>query len=287
MKASTKTDYKKRIETVLHHIEGNLDGSLEPTAIAKVGAMSLHHFHRVFKGQTGESLMQCIRRLRLERAARELRFGQTTVLQTALDAGYQSHEAFLRAFRRQFGCKPSEFREHLHRAIRTERLSTAQIEVRREPSVCVLMSRHMGPYLSVSAHWEKFMQSVFELELPIKLEKGEPETFAWVHDDPEVTAPERLRYDACVELTSTDFALPEDSAFRVATIEGGLYAIALHEGSYDSLSETYVDLIGCWFPQNQRALRPVPIVERYLNLPLTTKASELKTEIWVQIAELD
>ena len=54
---------------------------------------------------TGETIADHVRRLRLERAAMELRSGAKQVIQVALDAGYEAHAAFTRAFKR-----PTEFR---------------------------------------------------------------------------------------------------------------------------------------------------------------------------------
>jgi AraC family transcriptional regulator len=51
-----------------------------------------------------------VRRLRLERAGRKLRMGAINITEVALAAGYESHAAFGKAFKQQFGLSPSEFR---------------------------------------------------------------------------------------------------------------------------------------------------------------------------------
>ena len=71
---------------------------------------SRFHFHRVFSGLVGESLSAHVRRLRLERAAGELRWTDRPVIDIALDAGYDAPEPFTRAFRGHFGEPPSRFR---------------------------------------------------------------------------------------------------------------------------------------------------------------------------------
>jgi AraC-like DNA-binding protein len=52
-----------------------------------------------------------VRRLRLERAARKLRMGAVDITEVALAAGYDSHAAFSKAFKQQFGLSPREFRQ--------------------------------------------------------------------------------------------------------------------------------------------------------------------------------
>ena len=49
--------------------------------------------------------------MRLERAGRKLRMGAVDITEVALAAGYKTHAAFSKAFKRQFGFSPSEFRQ--------------------------------------------------------------------------------------------------------------------------------------------------------------------------------
>ena len=100
MKKSTEQLYRERILKVLVFIQRNLDSELSLDEFARVAHFSPYHFHRVFRGIVGESLQEHIRRLRLERAAMRLKHTDWTVLEIALEACYETHEAFTRAFRR-------------------------------------------------------------------------------------------------------------------------------------------------------------------------------------------
>jgi AraC family transcriptional regulator len=91
-----------RVLLTLQHIQANLDVELSPELLANMAGFSPHHFHRIFKGMMGESVMEYVRRLRWERAAFLLKHGQGEVLSVALTAGYASHEAFTRAFKSHF-----------------------------------------------------------------------------------------------------------------------------------------------------------------------------------------
>src|SRR6266853_3843414 len=103
--------YQERVLRVLLHIQRNLDRPLELEELASVACFSPFHFHRIFRGIVGESVMEYVRRLRLEQAAQKLRFSDSPVIDVALDAGYESHEAFTRAFSARFGLSPSSFRK--------------------------------------------------------------------------------------------------------------------------------------------------------------------------------
>src|SRR6202035_3694269 len=62
----------------------------------------------------GRSVMTYVRGRRLSEAARSLANGAPDILAVALDAGYDSHEAFTRAFRDQFGMTPEAVRAGRH-----------------------------------------------------------------------------------------------------------------------------------------------------------------------------
>src|ERR1035437_5936558 len=120
---TTWNDYHERILRVLTHIQEHLDEALDLEELARVACFSSFHFHRIFAAMTGETLADHVRRLRLERAAMELRSGAKQVIQVALDAGYEAHEAFSRAFKAAYGVSPTEFRR-----------ATGPIAIRAAPS---------------------------------------------------------------------------------------------------------------------------------------------------------
>lgn len=104
-------DHSYCIENVKLYIREHINEPLQRDVLAEVAGFSIPHFHRVFTAQTGESAASYIRRMRLERAGRKLRMGAVDITQIALAAGYESHAAFGKAFKQQFGLSPSEFRQ--------------------------------------------------------------------------------------------------------------------------------------------------------------------------------
>src|SRR5512145_1115500 len=99
------------IENVKRYIYEHLHEPLDRETLAAVAGFSIPHFHRVFTAQVGESAVSYVRRLRLERAGRKLRMGAVDITEVARAAGYESHAAFSKAFKQQFGLSPSEFRQ--------------------------------------------------------------------------------------------------------------------------------------------------------------------------------
>jgi AraC family transcriptional regulator len=107
----TLRDHAECIADVMKYIRAHMSEPLDRETLAAVAGFSVPHFHRVFTAHVGESAISYVRRLRLERAARKLRMGAVDITEVALAAGYDTHAAFGKAFKQQFGLSPSEFRQ--------------------------------------------------------------------------------------------------------------------------------------------------------------------------------
>ncbi len=102
--------YAERMAEVKHYIREHIDEPLTREVLAAVAGFSVPHFHRIFTACEGENIASYVRRVRLERAGRKLRMGAVDITEVALAAGYDTHAAFSKAFKQQFGFSPSEFR---------------------------------------------------------------------------------------------------------------------------------------------------------------------------------
>jgi AraC family transcriptional regulator len=268
------TAWTERMIRVLDYIHAHLDEPIEPADLAELAGFSLFYFHRVFRGMVGESVMGYVRRQRLERAAFRLRHAGDAVTTAAFAHGYESHEAFTRAFRSHFGMPPREMR-----AQAGERAAATGGVVRREPARHVVSVSHVGPYESVGAAWQQLMGEVMRRELP-----AVGPTLGLVYDDPEITDPARCRYEACWELASPDaWRDPLPVGFQRRTLPAGRAAVLTHVGGYDTILESYVGLLGQYLPRQQEELAGLPLIERYLDPPGSVPEPEMRTEVIVML----
>ena len=97
-----------RITATVDYIEGHLDYDILYDEVAKIACCSMHQFGRVFSYIVGVSLSEYIRRRRLTLSALDLQCGNIKVIDVAMKYGYNSPDAFTRAFVGMHGVTPKE-----------------------------------------------------------------------------------------------------------------------------------------------------------------------------------
>lgn len=301
MKLDTRNIYAARMIRVLNHVQGRLDKALDLEELAALAHFSVSHFHRVFKGMLGETIMDHVRRIRMERAYVELLETQRPVTEIAFDAGYESLEAFSRSFRASFGLSPSQCRAQdksqgwtrrfnhapsgVHYGggeiveILLDDMGAAYMNVRIEtlPERPIALVRQTGPYKESA---ERAWALLCAWAGPLGLLGPETILMGIGHDDPSITAPEDIRYDAAITLSRP---VAPQAPVTLGVQPGGDYAVATHRGPYEKLEEAYREVMGKWLPQSGREFREEPCFEVYRNDPSRTPAEDLLTDIYIPL----
>jgi len=104
--------HKRVLLRVLRDVCRHIDTSVALTDLARRGARSRFHFHRVFRATLGETPRVFVQRVRLQHAATQLLTTDAAISDIAHSCGFLSHEVLTRAFRRQFHCTPIHFRRN-------------------------------------------------------------------------------------------------------------------------------------------------------------------------------
>jgi len=103
-----------RVTRTVRMIEGKPDDCWTLVHLAREARLSPYHFLRTFERVTGVSPHQYLLRARLRAAAVQLAVGAAKIIDVAFDAGFSDVSNFNRAFRNEFGVRPSVYR-HTHR----------------------------------------------------------------------------------------------------------------------------------------------------------------------------
>ncbi|MGA7826607.1 MAG: AraC family transcriptional regulator [Geobacteraceae bacterium] len=287
MGKNTTKEYMQRFDRVFDYIERHLDEPLSVELLSRVAHFSKFHFHRQFSQYAGIGVLAYVRLLRLRQASHRLVFRrQERITDIALEAGFESLEAFSRAFRNAFGQSPSQFRKspawqpwsERYRLPSRERKENMNVEIIHftETPVAILAHRDAPHLLNDSVlrfiEWRK--QSGLS---PVKTSR----TFGVAYDDPDSTEPEQFRFDICGEISQP---VPENPQGVVSgVIPGGRCALTRHHGSHDRIVESIYPLYRQWLPESGEELRDFPLFFHYRNLLPDVAEHELVTDIYLPL----
>jgi AraC family transcriptional regulator len=266
-------DYAGRLERALAYLADNLDREVALDRLAAVACFSPFHFHRIYHALLGETVAESVRRMRLHRAALELIERTTPVARIARRAGYGSQAAFTRAFRSAYGAPPAAYRAASSGAF--ERPSVA---IRSSVAMALVALRHEGDYERIGAAFERLNA------LAVGRGWVGPTTrfFGVYYQDPAATPRSALLSDACLTAPA---GFAGGDGLQPLEIAGGRHAALLHVGPYAELHRAYTWLYREWLPASGEEPADRPCVEEYLNNPRNTPAAELRTEIWLPLAD--
>lgn len=200
---TTSNDYHERINKVLEYINNHLDESLDLAVLAEQSSFSKFHFHRIMKSYLHEPLGSYVIRLRLELAARLLRYTSEPVNTIAYSCGYETPSSFNKAFKKNFNLSPLEFRKK-NGSFTTENIYTKSAPQDSfkmpQPKIKHVKEKKMI-YIKTNGYsdeaigpaWEKLVrfmkkQKLFSIFF---------EAIGISYDDPHITDRSKCRYDAC------------------------------------------------------------------------------------------
>lgn len=98
------------VSAIERYIRDHLDQDLSLNALSARFSMNPNYLSRLFRENTGHKLHEYITQMRLGAAERLLRSSGSKVNEIASQVGYDSAHTFIRAFRKQFGATPAEYR---------------------------------------------------------------------------------------------------------------------------------------------------------------------------------
>lgn len=97
---------RERSNQVMEILARDLASPPTLEVIGKEVGCSPYHLSRTFSAETGFTIPQYLRKLRMDRAAELLRSGKCNVTEAAFEVGYSSLSHFSSAFQETFGCCP-------------------------------------------------------------------------------------------------------------------------------------------------------------------------------------
>lgn len=262
-------DYIKNLQGVLDYIEAHITEELSLNQIAQVSCYSPFHFHRLFHGIVGTSVMDYVRKRRLQRAGDELLGNTQRIVDVAMKYNFSSSEHFCRLFKKYTGMSPGEYRSNSVRFPWFEQIKIGLPKnldgLTLTPTYIRLDAFQVGGLIvegnlssvvpKAIGLWRQFVSRFGEIPSPI-----EPHIQYGINEIIQSAQELMFRYMTCVKIHSLD-ELPK--GFIGKYIPASDYAVFHYEGEPNRIGEVYDAIYGEWLPSSGYALGGNDDFERY------------------------
>lgn len=266
-------DHFKRIQNAVEFIENHLQEELHITEIASKAYFSAFHFQRLFQAISGFTVQEYIRKRRLSEAAALLTESSLNVLEIATAFGYNSQEAFTRAFENCFGITPGRYRKAGMSVHRQEKMNFLDYQKR--------MKGEMSMNKPEMVELDKIKIIGFEYKTNLNHEKYLEEIPGFYHHFgtnqhylriPHKIAPDMAYGIACNFQDNGDFSfiVGEEVAQFAEGLEEGFVCFEIPDGKYakftvngpaDLVQNTRTYIYGTWLPNSNYERREGPDFE--------------------------
>ncbi|HAT8178255.1 TPA: GyrI-like domain-containing protein [Legionella pneumophila] len=276
--------YQHKLKNMIDFIGKHLDEELSLESLSEIFCISKFHFHRLFTAFTGLSLQQYIKWLRLKRAAHQLVVDKDqSVINIAINAGFESHEAFSRAFKKACGFSPSQFRQGFGRSyweqppycLPRQSRTDMKVNIKSIDKIRLAVIEHKGDPKLLGESINKLVFWAKSQSINLKPRPGE--AFALAYDDPKTTPPSEFRIDLGIKVPEN---LKLDGVIE-KFLPSGRYAVTVHKGSRNNIGDAVYYLYRDWLPNTSEQLGDLPCIFCYYNFDHEVAETELLTECWL------
>lgn len=275
----------------IEYIEENITEKIDYTDVAKVVGCSQWYLQRMFMSITDVSISEYIRRRRLTLAAFDLQNSHSSILDIAIKYGYQSADAFTRAFKSMHSVTPSRSREGgillksyapitFILSIKGVAAMNYRIEAKDKMRVVGIkkwFSTINGQQMQeIPKMWNEFPEEEMEQLKSLSATKEVIGLCADMYND---------GFDYWIG-TFTDKECPKD--MHVMEIPSSHWAIFEVVGPIRPLPNTMQDIWGRiyseWLPNSGYTHAEIPEIEYYSNGDCMSEI--YKSEIWIPVVKL-
>ncbi len=287
-------DYIERIQKAVDYIEAHLFELINLKTVADQAFCSLYHFHRIFQAMSDYSLKEYIRKRRLIEVSEELRNTDKNILELALKCQYESQESFSRAFKKEFGRNPGDFRKNrasfrsfsplniksIHRkGVKTMKKIEPKIIIRDQflvigPAICTTVENEEN-FKKIPLFWEETIGKNLLTKIPNRTDEG-------------------VCYGICMEMEEDHFTymigcevkslnnIPDNMIGRI--IPKASYAVfTARRPITKAVQDTTTYIYKSWFPESGYEHASTPEFELYDERRMPENEDKAEVDIYIPI----
>ncbi|MBS4198546.1 AraC family transcriptional regulator [Bacillus sp. FJAT-49732] len=276
------------LQKAIDYIEDHLLDDMTIEQIALQANSSQFHFHRTFSILTDMTVGEYIRRRRLTLAAQELIRTNEKIIDLALKYGYDSPEAFSKAFRRQHGISPTEARKKMGKLKSYNRL-VIQVSLKgAEPMQYKIVERESFQVVGVKESfscengenligipkmWEKVHQEGI-VDTLVKVNDGTLKGILGVCDP--------LSNRVINYWVATASESEGSNGLENLTIPASKWSVfEVHGPMPDAMQNAWKKIVSEWFPSSGYAHAGTPDLEVYTDD--NPSSPDCYSEIWIPV----
>ncbi len=267
--------YLDQVQKGIDYIEANLDFDIALRDVAEAASISQWHFQRIFKALTNETLKTYIRSRRMANALEKLINTEDRIIDIALRAGFESHESFSRAFKKQFFMTPNEYRKlgEKSRFLKKIQFDSAYLEhintnISLDPEIYLQRKMRLvgfkTVFYSVDSEknnigaklpplWDEFTDRMDEIKDMV------PNVgYGVIRQTPEMS--DELEYYAVAEVSAID-DIPEGMVY--IEVPAATYAKFTHRGRPEKINDTVSYVYSSWLLRSGMRHSYAPDLEIY------------------------
>ncbi len=281
-----------QMNEALHYIERHLTGEIDFAEMSRIACCSEYHFRRMFSFLAGMPIGEYIRRRRLTLAASLLKDSDERVIDLALRLGYESPDAFAKAFQTMHGVTPSQAKRS-GTVIKAFPPMTFQLTVRGGNEMDYRIVEKDAFYIvglkkritSVFSGVNPQMDSLWQALTPegIAELKGMCDTEPFGMLSVSANFSERIvegsELDQYIGVATTK---PAPDRWAVLPVEPATWAVFSAVGAFpQALQNVWGRIYAEWFPSSSYELTGGP--EMLWNESPDTSKPDYRSEIWVPV----
>lgn len=280
------------LEKAIEYIETHLAEPIGLSDVARETGYSYYHMTRLFSAVLGESAGRYINRRRLYNASRELIRSDRRITDIAFDSGFESAEAFSRAFKSVFGSSPADYRKagldlvvNAKWQLAPEDVSHIANNISRTPETLTMEEIRIAGIRGMTSISDNRLPELWKRFLPIYT---------------EFFGAEQTGYSVC-ETQQAEYTEDGDVLFSVMlggpadgsevlppilsgkTLSAGRYAVFTHRGAFADLYKTYRYIYGTWLPSAKEKLDEREDFEVYERKVISVDAPDNVVKIYIPI----
>lgn len=278
------------------YIEKNLMFDIEPSQISRISGCSEYHFRRMFSFLAGMPLGEYIRRRRLSVAGLILQKESVKVIDLALQLGYESPEAFSKAFQVMHGVTPSQAKK-ANTELKVLPPMTFQLTIKGGLEMNYRVVEKDGFYIvgfkkRITMQFKGIntqMDSLVQKLTPQVIDelKGfcdvEPKGILSVSANFDERTTEGSQLDQYVGVATSRAA---SNGYDILHVAASTWAVFKVVGMFpDAIQDTWSQIYAEWFPASGYELTGGP--ELLWNETPDTSSPDYKSEIWIPVHKID